>query len=183
MSGVPDVVAQGLDVLFVGINPGRASARAGHHFANPANGFWRLLHEAGFTPRRFEPIEDRRLLELGLGITNLVARESAGVADLTREEMLKGAETLGRNLERWRPRAIVFVGFTAWGPFARRWRLKATARAGRQPRRFAGARVFVLPNPSGRNAHFSYAQMRARYRRVARALSQDLVISRPRSPE
>lgn len=170
MSGVPDVVTSGLDVLFVGINPGLASARAGHHFANPANGFWRLLHEAGFTPRLFAPHEDRLLPEHGLGITNLVSRSSAGVADLGREEMLKGAEALGRNLERWRPRAIVFVGFTAWGPFARRWRLKAASRAGRQPGRFAGAQVFVLPNPSGRNAHFSRAEMRALYRRAAHAL-------------
>lgn len=170
MSGVPDVVASGLDVLFVGINPGRASARAGHHFANPANGFWRLLHEAGFTPRLFAPHEDRLLPEHGLGITNLVSRASAGVADLGREEMLKGAEALGRNLERWRPRAVVFVGLTAWAAFARRWRLKASARCGGQAERFAGARVFVVPNPSGRNAHFSRAQMCALYRRVARGL-------------
>ena len=164
---MPDVVREGLDVLFVGINPGLASVRAGHHFANPANGFWRLLHEAGFTPRLFAPHEDRRLLEHGLGITNLVSRASPGVADLGRAEMLKGAETLGRNLERWRPRVVVFVGITAWSAFACRWRLKAAARAGRQ--RFAGARLYVLPNPSGRNAHFSRAEMRALYRRVARA--------------
>lgn len=163
---MPDVVAAGLDVLFVGINPGWASARAGHHFANPANRFWRLLHEAGFTPRQLAPGEDRRLPELGLGITNLVSRASAGSSDLSRKELLAGAEALGRTLERWRPRAVVFVGLTAWAAFARRWQLKPSARA----QRFAGARVFVLPNPSGRNAHFSHPQMRALYRRAARAL-------------
>ena len=173
------MVAPGLAVLFVGINPGLASARAGHHFANPANGFWRLLHEAGFTPRVFAPHEDRRLLEHGLGITNLVSRASPGVADLGREEMLEGAEALGRNLERWRPRAVVFVGLTVWVAFARHWQLPA--RNGKPIGTFAGARLFVLPNPSGRNAHFSRAQMRALYRRAARAIGQDLVISRPRS--
>jgi len=163
---VPDVVGAGLDVLFVGINPGWASARAGHHFANPANRFWRLLHEAGFTPRQFAPQEDRRLPELGLGITNLVARASAGSSDLSREELWAGAESLGRTLERWRPKAVVFVGLTAWAAFARRWQLKPSTRAVR----FAGARVLVLPNPSGRNAHFSHAQMRVLYRRAARTL-------------
>lgn len=167
---VPDVLGPGLDVLFVGINPGWASARAGHHFANPANRFWRLLHEAGFTPRLFAAHEDRRLPELGLGITNLVSRASAGSSDLSRQELSDGAETLGRRLERWRPRAVVFVGLTVWTAFARCWRMNGASRATELPERFAGARLFVLPNPSGRNAHFSHAQMRARYRRAARAL-------------
>lgn len=161
---MPDVVGPGLDVLFVGINPGFASARAGHHFANPANRFWRLLHEAGFTPRLFAPHEDRLLPGLGLGITNIVSRASAGSSDLSREELLAGAEALARTLERRQPKAVVFVGLTVWAAFARRWRLKGP------PRSFAGVRIVVLPNPSGRNAHFSYAQMRARYRRAARTL-------------
>jgi TDG/mug DNA glycosylase family protein len=166
---LPDVVGPGLAVLFVGINPGWASARAGHHFANPANGFWRLLHEAGFTPRQFAPSEDRRLPELGLGVTNLVARASAGSSDLGREELLAGAEKLGRTLERWRPKAVVFVGLTAWAAFARRFSLAPGATRA-ECGGFADARLFVVPNPSGRNAHFSRAQMRTRYRRVARAL-------------
>ena len=166
---LPEIVAPRLKALFVGINPGFASARAGHHFANPANGFWRLLHEAGFTPRQYAPAEDRLLLALGLGITNLVARTSAGSADLTREELLAGAETLGRTIERWRPRAVVFVGITVRAAFARRFELERPASHG-ECGGFAGARLFVVPNPSGRNAHFSYAQMRTRYRAVARAL-------------
>jgi TDG/mug DNA glycosylase family protein len=167
------VLAPNLRALFVGINPGFASARAGHHFANPANGFWRLLCECGFTPRLFAPQEDRLLLELGLGITNLVARETAGVADLTRRDLLAGARALGELLQRLRPRAVVFIGLTAWAPFAQSWQLgtrKARLRCGEQPARFAGARLFVLPNPSGRNAHFSYAEMRVLYERVARAV-------------
>src|SRR5262245_11887941 len=166
---LPEILAPRLTGLFVGINPGFASARAGHHFANPANGFWPLLHEAGFTPRRYAPTEDERLPELGLGITNLVARATAGSSDLTRQELLLGAEALGRTIERWRPKAVVFVGVTVWAAFARRWTLR---RSGSRCEcgRFAGARLFVVPNPSGRNAHFSHAQRRARFRAVARAL-------------
>ena len=168
---LPDVVAPGLRALFVGINPGLASARAGHHFANPANRFWRLLHEAGFTPRLFAPHEDRLLLRYGLGITNLVSRVSAGVSDLGREELLAGAGALGRFLERWRPQAVVFVGLMVWTAFARRWQLSPSGRpGGEQPVGFAGARLFVLPNPSGRNAHYSPAEMRNLYRRVAKRL-------------
>jgi TDG/mug DNA glycosylase family protein len=162
-------VAPRLEALFVGINPGFASARAGHHFANPANGFWPLLHEAGFTPRQYAPSEDHLLLELKLGITNLVARTTAGSADLSREELLAGAERLGRTIERWRPKAVVFVGVTVWAAFARRFELERDA-SRCECGRFAGARLFVVPNPSGRNAHFSRPQMRARYRAVARAL-------------
>lgn len=162
----------GLRALFVGINPGFASARAGHHFANPANRFWRLLHEAGFTPRLFAPHEDRRLLELGLGITNIVSRASAGSSDLGRDELLAGAQALGRALGRWRPRAVVFVGLTAWRPFAERWGLERRVAPGRElQQRFAGARLFVLPNPSGRNAHFGTSEMKRLYARVARRLA------------
>jgi TDG/mug DNA glycosylase family protein len=169
---VPDVIRPRLDVLFVGINPGLASARAGHHFANPANGFWRLLHQAGFTPRKLAPCEDRLLARFGLGLTNLVHRASAGVADLGREELVAGAESLGRLIERLQPRAVVFVGLTVWRAFARRLGLAPVpARScGEQPGRFAGARLFVLPNPSGRNAHFTRARMLALYRRAAVSL-------------
>jgi TDG/mug DNA glycosylase family protein len=166
-----DVGGRGLDVLFVGINPGFMSARAGHHFANPANGFWPLLHEAGFTPRRLRPQEDGRLLELGLGVTNLAARATASVSDLTREEMAEGAAVLAGKVRRWRPRAVVFVGLTAYRAFARWLGARAArVRCGEQPGDLEGARVFVVPNPSGRNAHYSYREMRAIYRRVARAL-------------
>ena len=165
---LPEIAAPGLRVMFVGINPGFASARAGHHFANTANGFWRLLHEAGFTPRQYAPSEDRQLLKLGLGITNLVPRATAGSADLAREELLAGAQSLGNTIERWRPKAVVFVGVTVWAAFARSFELAPASRS--ECGRFAGARLFVVPNPSGRNAHFSREQMRARYRAVARAL-------------
>lgn len=169
---LPNIVGPALEVLFVGINPGLASARARHHFANPANGFWRLLHESGFTPRRLSPEEDRRLPEFRLGITNIVARASAGVSDLTRAELLAGARSLGRRIERYAPRAVVFVGIMVWRPFAQCFDLTTSSvGCGEQPQRFAGARLFVLPNPSGRNAHFTRAQMLALYRQAARSLS------------
>ena len=165
--------ARGLDVLFVGINPGVMSSRAGHHFANPSNGFWPLLHDAGFTPRRLRPEEDRSLLGFRLGVTNLVARTTAGVADLTRPEMLEGAAILTRKIRRWRPKAVVFVGITAYDAFLR-WQGGKARRVscGEQEETLAGARVFVVPNPSGRNAHFTYAQMKVIYRRVARAVGR-----------
>jgi TDG/mug DNA glycosylase family protein len=168
-----DVAGPGLDVLFVGINPGVMSGRAGHHFANPANGFWPLLHEAGFTPRRLRPEEDRTLLDYGLGVTNLVARTTAGVADLERREMVEGGAILARKVRRWRPKAVVFVGLTAYDAFCR-WRGEKARRVscGEQAETLAGSRVFVVPNPSGRNAHFTYAQMKTIYRRVARAVGR-----------
>jgi double-stranded uracil-DNA glycosylase len=174
---VPDVIAPGLDAIFVGINPGFASARAGHHFANPANPFWRLLHESGFIARQLAPEEGRLLLEAGLGVTNLVARETAGVADLTRQDFEQGRAVLLRKVRRYRPRAVVFVGLTAYAAFCRAGpapRLKERILCGEQPDRLEGARVFVVPNPSGRNAHFSYAQMRAAFRGVARALRAEV---------
>jgi double-stranded uracil-DNA glycosylase len=176
---VPDVIAPELDALFVGINPGFASARAGHHFANPANPFWRLLHESGFTARRLAPAEERELLREGLGITNLVARETAGVADLTRADLDGGLVVLAHKVRRHRPRAVVFVGLTAYAAVARPRRGRVSC--GEQPEGFEGARAFVVPNPSGRNAHFTYAQMKAAFRAVARALGR-LPARRPGPP-
>jgi TDG/mug DNA glycosylase family protein len=189
---VADVIAPGLDALFVGINPGFASARAGHHFANPANPFWALLHESRLVDRRLAPAEERALLDYGLGITNLVARATAGVADLTREDLEHGRQALVRKIRRHQPRAVVFVGLTAYAAFERRRRARRAPppeeragapvggapvgrrriRCGEQPDRFAGARVFVVPNPSGRNAHFTRLEMRAAFRGVARALGR-----------
>lgn len=165
---VPDVIAPGLDVLFVGINPGFASARAGHHFANPANGFWRLLHESGMVPRRLAPSEGEQLLPMGMGITNLVARETAGASDLTREDFVHGRRVLLRKLRRFKPKSVVFVGITAYRAFVRG--TDRVACGEQEP--FDGVRVFVVPNPSGRNAHFQYADMLRLFRAVAEQLSK-----------
>jgi len=168
------VIRPSLDALFVGINPGLVSARVGHHFGNPANRFWRLLHESGFTPRLLAPHEDGQLLGYGLGITNVVARASAGVSDLAPRELLAGAGALDRTIARFAPRSVVFVGVMAFAPFARRFELAvaSASECGERAERHRGARLFVLPNPSGRNAHFTYAQMLALYRSVAHAVRQ-----------
>jgi TDG/mug DNA glycosylase family protein len=166
------VIAPDLEALFVGINPGLASARAGHHFANPANPFWRLLHESGFTPVRLPPDRDRELLAYGLGVTNLVARETAGASDLTRGDFEGGRDVLARKIRRYRPRAVVFVGLTAYAAFMRGHGPRGRIACGEQADGFTGTRVFVLPNPSGRNAHYTYAQMHQAFREAARALGR-----------
>jgi TDG/mug DNA glycosylase family protein len=168
---VPDIIAPGLDVLFVGINPGLASARAGHHFANPVNPFWRLLHESGLTPERLTPDRGRELLRLGLGITNLVARATPGSSDLTRRDFEEGRSVLARKIRRYRPRAVIFVGLTAYAAFARGRKARAPIPCGKTLEEIAGARVFVVPNPSGRNAHYTYSQMLEIFLRVSDAVS------------
>lgn len=165
---VPDVVAPGLDVLFVGINPDPISGERRHHFANPRNGFWRLLHESGFTPRRLDPSAETGLLELGLGVTNLVSRVAHSSSDLTPMDFSRGRRILVRKIARWRPHAVVLVGQTVWhalsGSRDRATRLEQPIRD--------GARIFVVPNPSGRNAGHSYSEMLRKWRSVARELDR-----------
>ncbi|MER7420970.1 G/U mismatch-specific DNA glycosylase [Micromonospora peucetia] len=148
---IPDVIAPGLAVLFVGINPGLWSAATGWHFARPGNRFWPALHRGGFTPRLLHPGEQDELPAHGLGITNMVERASARADELTPAELVEGAAILTGKVERHRPRWVAVVGVTAYRiGFARP---KATF--GPQPEPLAGARLWVLPNPSGLNAHFT----------------------------
>ncbi|MFG2055988.1 G/U mismatch-specific DNA glycosylase [Micromonospora sp. NPDC048930] len=148
---LPDVIAPGLDVLFVGINPGLWSAATGWHFARPGNRFWPALHRGGFTPRQLHPSEQDELPALGLGITNLVARASARAEELSAEELVAGAQALAGKAERYRPCWVAVVGVTAYRiGFAR-----PKAGFGPQPERLGPARLWVLPNPSGLNAHFT----------------------------
>jgi mismatch-specific thymine-DNA glycosylase len=111
---VPDVISPDLDVLFVGINPDPVSGACGHHFANPRNGFWRLPHEAGFTGTQLDRSDEARLVEEGIGVTNLVSRITRSSSELTRDDFERARLALRRKVERWRPRAIIFVGLTAW---------------------------------------------------------------------
>ena len=150
---VPDVVAPGL--LFCGINPGLYTAWAGHHFARPGNRFWPALHAAGFTPRQLRPDEERELLTLGLGVTNVVARATATAAELSRDELRAGGERLEVMGERWRPEYVAVLGVTAYrAAFG-----EPRAVLGRQDRRLGPAGVWVLPNPSGLNAHHQPADL------------------------
>lgn len=144
------MVAPGLDVLFCGINPGLYSAATGHHFARPGNRFWPALHQSGFTPRQLHPSEQFTLLEFGLGLTNVVPRATARADELTRDELRQGGLALTALVERYAPRFVAIVGITAYrGAFDR-----PKAVFGEQPAGIAGARLWVLPNPSGLNAHF-----------------------------
>jgi TDG/mug DNA glycosylase family protein len=148
---IPDLIAPGLRVLFCGINPGLYSAATGHHFARPGNRFWPALHRAGFTPHQVRPADQADLLTHGLGITNLVARSTARADELTDDELLAGGRELTAKVRRYRPEWVAVVGVTAYRTaFGRR-----QAVVGRQTDRLAGAGLWVLPNPSGLNAHYT----------------------------
>lgn len=147
---LPDVIAPHLDVLFCGINPGLYTAAVQQHFGRPGNRFWPVLHRAGFTPRLFHPSEQYELLQHGCGITNLVARATATAAELTPEELAKGAKVLEKKVRRYAPRVLAIVGISAYRTaFAR-----PKAAMGLQPERIASTSIWVLPNPSGLNANY-----------------------------
>ncbi len=148
---LPDVLAPGLRAVFVGINPSIASGVAGHHFASPGNPFWRLLHASGLTPVLLAPAEDVRLPEFGLGLTNVCKRPTRSAAELTRSEYVAGARGLVRRIEEVRPAVVALVGVTL-----ARIVIPESDERGPGPRAasVARARVFVLPNPSGRNAAY-----------------------------
>ena len=147
---IPDVIAPGLAVLFSGINPGLYSGYTGRHFSRPGNRFWPALHASGFTGRLLRPWEQDELLALGLGITNVVTCATSGADELTTGEIRAGGRLLAAKVARYRPAWLAIVGIsvyrTAFG--------RPHARAGRQPEPLAGTPVWVLPNPSGLNAHW-----------------------------
>jgi double-stranded uracil-DNA glycosylase len=163
-SAVPDVLGPGLRVVFCGINPGFRSAAAGAHFANPRNDFWRLLADAGFTPRVLDPSEQHSLLELGLGVTNAAGRTTRGSGELRRGDFAGAAERLERIARELRPAAIAFVGKAAYeGTFRERPGL------GLQERRLGDTLLFVLPSTSPANAAVPYEE-RLRWFRALAAL-------------
>ncbi len=148
---VPDVIAPGLRLLFCGINPGLYSAWARHHFARPGNRFWPALYAAGFTKRLLLPEEEHELLRLGYGITNLVERATLGSADLSAGELQTGGRRFEQKIRKFRPKAVAVLGVSAYRmAFSR-----PAAKVGRQDESLGGAVVWVLPNPSGLNAHFT----------------------------
>jgi TDG/mug DNA glycosylase family protein len=163
---IPDVVAPGLRVLFCGINPGLWSAATGQHFARPGNRFWPALHRGGFTATQLSPADQHLLLDLGLGITNLVARGSARADELTAAELRAGGEALAAKLREVQPRWLAVLGVGAYRVAFERKR----AIVGRQADPIAGTPVWILPNPSGLNAHYSIGALAAEFaalRRVA----------------
>ncbi len=158
-----DVIAPDLGVLFCGINPSLMSAERGHHFARPGNRFWPAIHRAGLTPRRLEPSEDGELPRYGLGVTNLVDRPTRAAAELSRDELRAGARSLAALVEAHRPRVLAVLGITAWRTA---WE-RPKARLGPQPERLGATAIWVLPNPSGLNAHHQLDDLAAAYRAMA----------------
>lgn len=165
---IPDVIAPGLRVLFCGINPGLYSGATGHHFARPGNRFWRTLHQAGFTEELLAPAEERKLLGSGYGITNLVARATARADELSPEELVTGRLRLVGKIKLYGPGFVAVLGISAYRTAFR----QPKATLGRQTEPLAGATVWVLPNPSGLNAHYQLADLVDRFRLLHQAASQ-----------
>lgn len=163
---IEDVIGPGLDVLFVGINPGLWSGATGHHFARPGNRFWRAIQLAGFTPDVLAPSAQRDLLRYGVGITNLVARTTATAAELSDDEIRTGLVRIVQKVEHYRPQAVAFLGVSSYRiAFAR-----PKAQVGRQAESIGSSEVWVLPNPSGLNAHYQLPQVAEAYGQLRRAV-------------
>ena len=163
-----DILAADLDVLFCGINPGLYSAAVGCHFARPGNRFWAALHASGFTARLLEPYEQREMLQYGCGLTNLVARATSVAAALSTEELRHGRGLLQRKVRRYAPGWVAVLGKGAYQTAFRR----PKAEFGPQEEELAGARLWLLPNPSGLNAHYqpaALAELFGELRAVARS--------------
>ena len=169
MSQLGPIGGPGLLVLFVGINPSLRSAEVGHHFARPGNRFWAALHAAGFTPRVLAPREDGLLPGFGVGVTNFVSRATRAADELSAEELRAGAAALEATVRTWEPRLVAVVGVVAYRvAFAR-----PAADVGLQPEQVGGRPVWVLPNPSGLNAHYKpadFARLYAEARQYATSL-------------
>ena len=162
---IPDVIAPGLSVLFSGINPGLYSAATGHHFARPGNRFWPALHRSGFTPRQLRPDEQEQLLGLGLGITNVVDRATARADELTADELRAGGRALLAKAARLAPRWLAVVGLTAY----RTAFGEPRATVGPQELTAGATRLWVLPNPSGLNAHWTPATLAGAFAELRQA--------------
>jgi len=166
---VPDILTPGLKVLFVGINPSLYSAAVGHHFGRPGNRFWPALHAAGISDRLLYPSQDRLLLELGYGITNIADAATATADELSDAELLAGARKLTRKVTRYRPAIVAFLGVTAYRTAFGR----PAAAVGRQAERLGDSPIWVLPNPSGLNAHYQLVDLARMYGELRQA-SEDM---------
>ena len=167
-----DRIRPGVRVLFVGINPGVRSALTGHHFAGFSNRFWKLLYESRLVPEPISYVDDKRLPEWGYGITNVVPRPTPGIDTLEPHEFVAGCVRLRRKIQRYRPSIVALVGVTVYRAMVPLRKGQVTL--GPQPERIGTSAVFVLPNPSGRNANFSYAEMLRAFRRLRQVSSKDL---------
>jgi TDG/mug DNA glycosylase family protein len=169
-----DQIKPGVRVLFVGINPGTRSAAVGHHFAGYSNRFWKLLRDSRLVPVPLTYADDSRLPEWGFGMTNLVAKSTPGIDGLTSDDYAAGRKRLLAKIRRYHPRLVVLLGVTLY-PILCPPLPPSSGRSGRlglQSQQLAGAKVFVLPNPSGRNAHYSYEAMLAWFRTLKDTLDR-----------
>jgi TDG/mug DNA glycosylase family protein len=165
-----DRIRPGVRVLFVGINPGIRSALTGHHFAGFSNRFWKLLFESRLVPERITYEDDDRLPDWGYGVTNIVARPTPGIDTLKPEEYVSGGKRLHAKIRRYRPAVVALVGVTVFrAMFPER---KGSVTLGPQEERIGDSVVFVLPNPSGRNANFAYVEMLSALRALNRYVSR-----------
>ena len=168
---LPDRLGPDLRVLFVGINPGARSASVGHHYAGHSNRFWRLLHESRLVPEPLTWRDDERMLEWGYGLTNFVTRPTRGSAELTRADHAAGGQRLEALVRHWRPGLVALVGVTVYRTLVPSARRGGERVLGRRPERIGDAEVFVLPNPSGRNAAYTHAEMLAAFRALRRMIT------------
>ena len=163
---VPDVIRVGLDVLFCGINPGLYTAAIGHHFGRPGNRFWPALFAAGFTPRLFDPHDEQELLPLGYGITNVVSRATASADELSTREMIRGGRVLRAKVQRYTPRFLAVLGVGAYRVAFD----SPKAVVGLQAETIGDTRIWVLPNPSGLNAHYQAKDLVRVFRKLGEAV-------------
>jgi TDG/mug DNA glycosylase family protein len=164
---IHDVLAPGLRVVFCGINPGLYSAAVGHNFARPGNRFWPAIFAAGFTDRLLRPSEEGELIHYGCGITNIAARATATASELSDEELHDGARTLRKRIKRYQPKCVAMVGVSAY-------RIafdQPKAVLGLQPKKIGGSLVWVVPNPSGLNAHYQLPAITAEFHRLREFLN------------
>jgi len=167
MRTLPDYLRRGARLVIVGINPSESSARSGHYYTGRGNQFWPLLYESGIVPELLEPADDRRLIEFGIGLTDLVKRPTRGVEEIRREEFSEGRVLLAQKLAAFVPRVIAFHGKLAYEHFA-----GGQCKLGAQKEKLYGAHVFVLPSTSGQNTGLTHGQKLRHFRQLARLLEK-----------
>ena len=158
-AGLSEILAPGLSVVFCGLNPALSAVRDGHNFSNPSNRFWRVLHLAGFTPRLLRADEERELLQFGCGLTSAVSRPTKSASELKKQDYLSAAPVLENKIRKIAPANLAFLGKAAYAAIS----LRADVEWGRQPEEFAGADVWLLPNPSGLNRAFTLTTLTEHY--------------------
>ncbi|MEQ1627376.1 MAG: mismatch-specific DNA-glycosylase [Nitrospira sp.] len=173
---LPDRIQPGVRVLFVGINPGLRSAQMGHHFAGSSNRFWKLLYESRLVTEPLTYQEDERLPEWGLGLTNIVGRPSRGIESLSPQEYRGGMTALTRKVRRYRPRIVALLGITIYRiMYGAGLSLPTRIPLGPTSSDIAGVPIFLLPNPSGRNARYCYEDMLAAFRALQSLAGQSAI--------